>query len=76
MDRRPSYIQASASCATPASEQTCETTKTGVVVPIFAEDRGDLLGEAFAHLLELDEISLRRVVSALRRGILPGSEAV
>lgn len=79
MSRRPSYNDVIAYPDIRASRQTCEIETSGVVVPLIEYqqradlDCGELLGEAFTILSGLDPEALEMWVSALRRGLLPGS---
>jgi hypothetical protein len=79
MARRPSLNNVIAYPDIRASGQACENATSGVVVPLVAYqqradlDCGELLGEAFTILSGLDPEALERWVSALRRGLLPGS---
>jgi len=75
MDRLGIWNNVIAIRDTRASDSTCESTNPGVVVTLFVENRGELLGEAFSHLAELEPDQLARWVSALRNARLPGTGA-
>lgn len=71
MHRPPSCNYDSANNDIRASPEAHESTNHGVVVPLFAYDRGDLLGEAFVRLGEMNAPQLARWVSAMRSGRVP-----
>lgn len=69
----PSCMNAIADCDTGARGQTCESTTTGVVVPLFRDDspeRGSLLGELFLFLTQQSDETLREWAQRVRVGDL------